>query len=61
MFSLYWSGISSAPGWPRPQEDYEHVLTVDRLGVNQRKSPHFSGGTLRSESAAKAFWQGSPK
>lgn len=56
MFSLHWNGISSAPGSPRPQEDYEHVLAVDRLGVSQRRSPHFRGRTLRSESAPKAFW-----
>lgn len=56
MFPLHWNGISSAPGSPRPQKGYEHVLTVDRLGVSQRRSPRFSGGTLRNESAPKAFW-----
>lgn len=41
---------------PSPQEVYEYVLTVDRLGDSQRRSPRFSSGTPRSESAPTAFW-----
>lgn len=41
---------------PSPQEVSEHVLTVDKLGDSQRRSPGFSGGPLRSEAASKASW-----